>query len=90
MENNMNGKFSWGNPDPSRTFAAGLSMDCDMTPETPDNPNGACKCLDDLPLAMAYVPMQKFRNVYEADVALDRGTAFSELDLPFIGWEGKR
>lgn len=41
--------------------------------------------LDELPLAMAYVPMQKWRNVYDADVALERGTLFSELDLPFIG-----
>lgn len=41
--------------------------------------------LDELPIAMAYVPMQKWRNVYEPDVALERGTLFSELDLPFIG-----
>lgn len=41
--------------------------------------------LDNLPLAMAYVPMQKWRNIYEADVGLDRGTMFCELDLPFLG-----
>lgn len=41
--------------------------------------------LDNLPLAMAYVPMQKWRDIYEADVGLDRGTMFAELDLPFLG-----
>lgn len=41
--------------------------------------------LDELPIAMAYVPLQKWRNVYDPDVALERGTLFSELDLPFIG-----
>ena len=41
--------------------------------------------LDNLPLAMAYVPMQKWKNIYEADVGLDRGTMFGELDLPFQG-----
>lgn len=41
--------------------------------------------LDNLPLAMAYVPMQKWKDIYEADVGLDRGTMFSELDLPFLG-----
>ena len=41
--------------------------------------------LDNLPLAMAYVPMQKWKDLYEADVGLDRGTMFAELDLPFSG-----
>ena len=39
------------------------------------------------PLAMAYVPMQIWRNLYSAEAALDRGTLFSELDLPFLGKE---
>lgn len=41
--------------------------------------------LDELPLAMAYVPKQKWKKLYEPDVALERGTIFSELDLPFLG-----
>ena len=44
-------------------------------------------CLDELPLAMAYVPFQKFRKIYDADVALCRGTMFEELDKPFLGEE---
>ena len=39
----------------------------------------------DLPLAMAYVPMQSWREIYECDKALMRGTLFCELDKPFRG-----
>lgn len=42
---------------------------------------------DDVPLAMAYVPLQRWRMLYEGDVALTRGTLFHELDKPFIGEE---
>ena len=31
----------------------------------------------------AYVPMQQWERTYDLDVALDRGTIFPELDLPF-------
>lgn len=41
--------------------------------------------LDDLPLAMAYVPMQKFGEIYSESEALTRGTLFPELDKPFRG-----
>lgn len=43
--------------------------------------------LGQLPLAMAYVPMQQWKETYSEDVALSRGTIFPELDLPFT--EGK-
>lgn len=35
------------------------------------------------PLAMVYSPCQAWRDAYTPDVALERGTLFSELDLPF-------
>ncbi len=38
--------------------------------------------LDTLPLAQAYVPMQKFRMLYSAERALAHGTLFEELFLP--------
>ncbi len=41
-------------------------------------------------LAMAYVPMQHFKNVYEPDTALQNGTIFPELNKPFMGWKGGR
>lgn len=40
-------------------------------------------CLRDLPLAMAYVPMQQWNTTYPLDKALERATLFPDLDLPF-------
>jgi len=39
-------------------------------------------------LAMMYVPYQRFENLYEPDKALERGTLFKDLDLPFYGGKG--
>jgi len=36
-------------------------------------------------LAMAYVPMQKFEELYNPEVGFDRGTVFCALDLPYLG-----
>ena len=41
--------------------------------------------LEDFPLASVYAPLQKFEGLYDLDMALDRGTLFSALDLPFGG-----
>lgn len=41
--------------------------------------------LGELPLAMCYVPMQRWNTTYPLDKGLERGTIFPELDLPFIG-----
>ena len=38
--------------------------------------------LNDYPLAMVYSPYQSWRELYTLDVALAKGTLFSELDLP--------
>ena len=40
-----------------------------------------------LPLAIASVPMQVFENLYCPEVALEKGTMFADLDLPFEGKE---
>ena len=49
-------------------------------------------CVDSLfckmpSLAMAYVPMQPWMQLYEPDVGFVRGTIFGQLDLPFLGEE---
>ena len=41
--------------------------------------------LDELPLTMAYVPMQKYGSVFEPENALEKGTLFPELDKPCVG-----
>lgn len=37
------------------------------------------------PLAMAYVPWQRWNEVYPIEKALCMGTLFPELSLPFMG-----
>ncbi len=36
-------------------------------------------------LAMAYVPVQKFANLYSDSKGLQAGTMFADLDKPFCG-----
>jgi len=38
-----------------------------------------------MPLGMAYVPRQEWKDIYENGKGIMRGTIFSELDLPFKG-----
>ena len=46
--------------------------------------NGYC---EKLPLAIATVPMQQFENLYCPEDALEKGTMFADLHLPFEGKE---
>lgn len=46
-------------------------------------------CIDSLPLAMAYVPMQKWTTTYGPDAGFSNGTIFPELNLPFVGRRGE-
>lgn len=36
-------------------------------------------------LAMAYVPWQEWGELYDEELALQKGTLFAELDKPFLG-----
>jgi len=40
-------------------------------------------CLEDLPLAYAYVPYQGFENPYDKEQALKCGTVFPGLNKPY-------
>ena len=40
--------------------------------------------LENYPLASVYSPIQHWRNLYEPEEALSKGTLFKELDLPFV------
>lgn len=42
----------------------------------------------DKSLAMAYVPWQTWRDIYEADKGFHCGTIFEELNMPFVGKRG--
>lgn len=48
----------------------------------------ASDALNALPLAMAYIPWQQWRSLYEAEKGFCRGTIFAELDMPFQGKGG--
>ncbi len=58
-------------------------------PTPPVGGGGNCAAGDDmtlgLPLAMAYIPKQEWRLLYTPDRALEVGTLFTELHLPFEG-----
>lgn len=36
-------------------------------------------------LAMAYVPVQQWGDLYAEELALQKGTLFADLDKPFLG-----
>ena len=40
--------------------------------------------IDQFPIAMAYVPWQRWGQIYPMEQALNRGTIFPELDKPFV------
>lgn len=48
-------------------------------------PEGGLRLPEGFPLASVYAPTQVFRELYDRDEALMRGTIFKELDLPFLG-----
>lgn len=49
--------------------------------------NIGAAALTDLPLAMAYVPSQRWEEIYEDNDGFERGTIFRALDKPFLGRE---
>ena len=55
--------------------------------EKNDCPMPKSKFPSETPLAMAYVPFQKWEEPYDRETALSRGTIFPALDKPFIGEE---
>ena len=59
------------------------------------NPNCGCSMpqldysgVDMLPLAMAYVPWQTFKETFDCARGLSQGTIFPELCKPFCGKGG--
>ena len=47
-------------------------------------PNRSTWGLRGYPLAMVYSPIQEWRELYDNEMGLSRGTIFKELDLPFL------
>lgn len=57
-------------------------------PSMPDGARQMIQHREHRSLAMAYVPWQEYRDLYESDVAWKRGTLFQELDMAFAGKRG--
>ena len=56
-----------------------------VRPEMPTNSasmNASCD-IDQFPVGMAYVPWQRWQQVYPVEKAMNRGTIFPDLDKPF-------
>jgi hypothetical protein len=51
-------------------------------------PDSVCDSVNTCPLAMAYVPMQRWCQTYAPQEGFHRGTIFPELDLSFYGDRG--
>ena len=78
MERNAKGmpREPEGGVNMSRQRIDGSAENGEMCPESD------AATLFDKPLAYAYVPIQRWRMLYEPERALMRGTLFEELDKP--------
>ena len=48
-------------------------------------PQESAATVGDRPLASVYAPVQAWRELYDEETALCRGTLFKELEFPFLG-----
>ncbi|MDR1939419.1 MAG: spore coat associated protein CotJA [Clostridiales bacterium] len=54
-----------------------------MTPESPSESKRRRPIPQKTALAQAYVPEQEFEDLYPPEQALNQGTAFRQLDMPY-------
>lgn len=63
----------------------GISLEKMLSSDAVTNGQTAVDCINDMPIAMAYVPIQQLKKTYEPDSGLTFGTIFPELNKPFCG-----
>lgn len=66
------------------------SMQAARSPRTDGCPDTHDHFPADMPIGMAYVPWQKWQDIYDPGKGLESGTIFRELDKPFLGKGGMR
>ena len=67
----------------------GKSDSCGCDPCREDSRDSVCPYFKKgTPIAMAYVPWQKWCDLYDLPKAFQSGTIFRELDKPFLGKGG--
>ncbi|MFI3172818.1 MAG: spore coat associated protein CotJA [Eubacteriales bacterium] len=77
------------NPNYSRNNAYQAPLDISYNTPTPSYySRNNDENLADLPIAMAYVPWQKWENTFDTDKILSKGTLFPDLYKPFLGAGG--
>lgn len=63
--------------------------------QTPASASSSCEYavtfapVDEMPLTIGYVPMQRYNTTFELNKALQVGTVFPELCKPFVGRRGR-
>ncbi len=92
--NGMNNMNQYGNR-PGHMRGNGNCNSCNPVPPSPMNSLSDCGCnenntkMRNMSLAMGYVPMQSWGELYDPDTAICQGTAFPDLNLIFCGSRGK-
>ena len=67
------------------TAAAAAGAPCSMSRSSDDKSMEKPYDMDRFPVAMLYVPWQRWNQTYELDRGLKAGTIFPDLDRPFRG-----
>ncbi len=84
LSNEENGSMGGGYPSCDGSVGDGVSNN------KPTHGDGECQSCVSVPsLAMVYAPRQCWRNLLDLQSALDQGTLFAELVLPFEGGSRK-
>lgn len=73
---------------PSAPKSAKPAESCRRIDHKDTNKDAIYHHADELPLTMAYVPMQTFQTTFPLGKALHVGTIFPELCKPFVGKRG--
>ncbi len=73
---------------PNNNYRSAAPCAVEATRRTACDVRDITDSLKDMPIAMAYVPWQRWRNIYDAEKGFCNGTIFQDLNLPFIGMGG--
>ncbi len=79
----------------NRNMNQRANTNCNTNRNQGYNPNKDFDCFDEflnlnaMPIAMAYVPMQQWEEMYKPSTAICEGTAFPGLNKIFCGVRGK-
>ncbi len=85
MSRNFNNTYRFNNNCQGNRNNNGTNLSCNNYMYNNNNCTSLPDTYDEFPVGMAYVPSQKFQNLYEPCECLKAGTIFKELYKPFLG-----